>query len=143
MRLVVELDGHSEFGPCECCGHTSRRVWGYLHDDDATRAAYLVTWTPGHLDHDPAFELIVGRWGEGATAADRVRVALRCRFSGSGPQFMVVDAARGDEARRALAAAELTRAQVVGTPLATDIFAMVDAIWLGDARLGEFTGAGV
>lgn len=136
MTLTIEPDGSREFGPCECCGHMSRRVWGYLHGELGTRAAYFVSWTPGRLEHDPSFELIVGRWGDGAAAADRVRVALTCRYVDGQPQFMVVDAA-GRGAERKLASRDLARAEVIGTPLASEVFAMVDAIWLGDARVAE------
>jgi hypothetical protein len=37
----------------------------------------------------------------------------------------------------AIAGRGLARALVLGTPLATDAFALVDVIWMADPRLGE------
>jgi len=34
----------------------------------------------------------------------------------------------------------LLRAEVVGTPLASEVFALVDAIWLTDSRIAEVKG---
>lgn len=47
---------------------------------------------------------------------------------------MVIDAADRAEAKGELAKAALARADVVGTPLAARVFAIVDAIYLQDGR---------
>ena len=56
------------------------------------------------------------------------------------PQFMVIDAEGRPAAKPgALADRALRRDQVIGTPLAAEVFAMLDAIWLNDRRIGELT----
>src|SRR5262245_58702006 len=92
-RLEAEPDGSADLGPCPCCGNMTRRVWGFIRTPKATLAAYFVQWTPGRVkDHGALFDLIVGRWGEGASAADRVAVTLDYRLLDDGPGFMVIDA---------------------------------------------------
>jgi hypothetical protein len=55
---------------------------------------------------------------------------------------MVIDAAiRGDYTN--IAASVLKRADIVGTPLAAQLYELADAIWLQDERIRELTrGAG-
>ncbi|TKT74881.1 hypothetical protein [Aquamicrobium sp. LC103] len=135
-RIIVETAGESS-GHCDCCGMESRCVWGAAHEGDATLAVYWVHWTPGHLDESGAdIDLVLGRWGDEATADERFAVALLHRRQPDGNSaLMVVDAAgrppvEGDIARTALA-----REDVIGTPLAALIFSITDAIYEQDGRL--------
>jgi hypothetical protein len=135
-KFVVEKLNESS-GHCECCGHESRCVWGFVHQDDATVAAYWMRWTVDHLtDHGAHLDLVVGPWGEGASADQRAVISLEHRQQPDGsPALMVIDAKDSPAAKSDLAAAGLSRAEVIGTPLATQVFAMVDAIYLQDDRL--------
>lgn len=54
---------------------------------------------------------------------------------------MVVDASGGPRTGSDLAARGLCREEVVRTDLAARVFGLIDAIWLGDARIAEVTGA--
>ena len=64
VGLTVEATDSNNFGPCECCGNDSRRVWGWVHSPTATVAAYFVHWTLGRVfDHGANFDLIIGAWG--------------------------------------------------------------------------------
>ncbi len=123
---------------CECCGDDSHIARGFVHDEDgSTAAAYFVHWTLGKVDtHGAMFDLIVGRWGEGASAADRSAVSLAFRI---GPQggFMIVDAEGRSVAESELVGHVLSREDVVNTPLAKRVFDIVDAIWLQDSRIAE------
>ena len=94
MRMLqVEPTGSSDYGPCKCCGNNSRRVWGFIHAAEATFAAYFVHWTLDRVaDHGANFDLIIGKWGDGASKADRSLVALLYRLFEGKPQFMVIDA---------------------------------------------------
>ena len=140
MTLTVEPAGSRDSGPCECCGNTSRTVWGYLHRGNRAVAAYYVRWTLGRPDHGASVDLITGSWGPGSSASDRAVVAVAHRLMPEGGQFMVVDATGRPTAGSALAATALRRADVVGTPLAGQVFEMLDAIWLQDARIRELAG---
>ncbi|HVY57759.1 MAG TPA: hypothetical protein VHA77_07930 [Xanthobacteraceae bacterium] len=81
-----------------------------------------------------AFDLILGKWGDSATRQDRDLVALAFR---AGDGFMVVDAQQRLTPFRDIAETALKRSDVIGTPLAPQVFALVDAIWMGDPRLDD------
>ena len=69
MTLELEPQRSKTFA-CPCCGSTTHTVSGWVHDERGTRCAYFVNWADdGH--HPPHMTLGYGRWGEGATAADR------------------------------------------------------------------------
>lgn len=133
--FTIEPMGESE-GFCDCCGERSRCVWGVVHQGDATLAAYWMHWTPGHFSERGAnLDLVIGRWGDGATADDRFSVALVHREQPDGtPVMMVIDAATRPTRMDELARAALAREDVIGTPLARQVFAIVDAIYEQDRR---------
>src|SRR5437870_12701119 len=138
--LEIEQTGAKDLGPCDCCGNLTRRVWGLAHRGEATEAAYFVEWTAGAVArHGAQFDLVIGRWGDGATSADRVAVSLAFRHTSAGPQFMVVDASERSTAVSGVVGRALNGCDVLNTPLATQAFAIVDAIWLQDDRLAEVT----
>jgi hypothetical protein len=137
-EITVEPDGSKDSGPCGCCGNMSRAVWGYIRDAGNPLAAYYVHWTLGRVDHGANFDLVLGKWGEGTSSKDRCVVAVAFRWMSNNPQFMVIDAEGRPAAKPgALADRALRRDQVIGTPLAAEVFAMIDAIWLKDQRIAE------
>jgi hypothetical protein len=136
--LSVEPTGMNDFGPCECCGDNSRCVWGFIHTSQETLAAYFVHWTQNRVhDHGANFDLIIGKWGEQATAQDRCLVSLAYRLLGGVPQFMVIDGHDRPSAKSELVGSVLRRAEVVGQPIAQLAFAAVDALLAQDNRLSE------
>lgn len=140
--LKVEPTGANDYGPCACCGNCSRGVWGFVHTAEASIASYFVQWTPSQVaDYGANFDLIIGRWGEGTSARDRVLVALAFRLLETGPGFMVIDAAGRSGASSELVGRALARAEVVGLPVATQAFAIVDAVLAQDARIAELLRA--
>jgi hypothetical protein len=143
-EITLEPTGSSDFEHCECCGERSRTVWGLARRDGNADAAYFVHWTLGKVADDGAhFDLILGRWGEGATPADRYAVSVEYRRTDRGPAFMVIDATTRPIARNELVTRALRRDEVVGTALAAHVFELVDAIWLTDRRISEVIGDGV
>ncbi len=137
----IEPDGSNDTGACACCGDMSRVVWGYVHDGDATIAAYFVHWTLGSVErHGANFDLVIGSWGEEAEASSRVLVALQFGVIESGPSFMVIDSAGRVCDVPELVGRALRRDEVIGTPTADLAFAIVDAVWLQDRRIAEVTG---
>jgi hypothetical protein len=140
--ITIEPSGSAELGPCGCCGTTTRRVWGWAHRGDTTEAAYFVEWTPNSVaKHGAMFDLILGRFGEGATAADRVAVSLAYRVTDGAPGFMIVDAAKRHTGQSALVGQALDRSAVLPTALSKQAFDVVDAIWLNDPRINELVSA--
>ena len=138
----IEKTGLTDHGPCECCGSMSRLATGFVHRDGAGYAGYQVHWTLGQIErHGAGFYIILGRWGEGASAADPCGIAIRYRWDAEATGFMVVDAGETQLASHSLVGRALRRDEVVGTPLAQAVFDIVDYIWLHDERILEITHA--
>ncbi|HEX4320866.1 MAG TPA: hypothetical protein VHZ52_08190 [Acidobacteriaceae bacterium] len=135
--MTIYPENQASFGPCECCGNVTSRVWGYINRQDEGIAAYFVEWTPGHASNQANFDLIIGKWGEEAEASDRQAVALEFRKLESGPAFRVIDAKERPVASNSLVSKALDRASVIGTPLAESVFAICDLIFLEDSRISE------
>lgn len=134
--ITIEPDGSHDTGVCPCCGRMSRRVWGYVRRDGDPFAAYFVHWTRGHVPEQGAnIDVIVGDWGDGTTADQRVGVALLYRLLTTGPAMMVIDGAGRFDSP--LVGHALARTDVVNTPLAKDVFAVADAILDQDERVEE------
>jgi hypothetical protein len=82
------------------------------------------------------FDLIIGEWGTQAPPKMRVGVSLLYRNDPNENSFTVVDAAEQLTNSPELAGRALARSEVVGTPLATEVFELVDFILLHDQRIG-------
>jgi hypothetical protein len=139
--LRIEPTDGRDFGPCACCGSETRRVWGFVHTPAGTAAAYFVQWAVGRVaDHGALFDIVLGRWGDGTAASDRVLVTLDYRLTDTGPAFMVIDSVGRPSADSGLAWRALARLEVVGQPIAGQAFAVADAVLGGDARIAELLG---
>ena len=134
--LTVEMDALTTTGVCDCCGRVSRRLTGYVHEGEATLAAYLIHWTVGHFPELTAnVDLIMGRWGDTTSAADRVAVSLEIGLVDDKPSYRVIDAGARPVAQSSLVRRALSRSEVFGTAHATAAFALIDAISDQDTRL--------
>jgi hypothetical protein len=140
-EFVIEPSESRDTGPCECCGNNSRRVWGFVRTPKAPLACYFVEWTLNRVhDHGANFDLILGRWGEEATAQDRVLAAFAYRLLESGPGFVVINAGDRPAASSELVGRALARLEVVGRPIAQEAFAIVDAVLAKDPGLVNCSG---
>ena len=140
--MIAIEPGVSHDTVCACCGSASRVVWGHVRRHGNAFAAYFVHWTPAHLSEQGAnIDLIVGEWGHGTTAHQRVGVALLYRLLRTGPAMMVIDGAGRPSFERSLVGRPLTRADVVASPQAKDVFAVADAILDQDERVEELMGS--
>lgn len=94
-------------------------------------------WTVGHLDEPGAnLDLVIGAWGNEVGAQDRAAISLLYREpEDASPAFMVIDAPDRPIGKSELIGSALQRGEVVGTPLADHVFALVDAIYEQDERL--------
>jgi len=141
-QLSIEVSGSNDVGPCECCGAKSRTVWGFVHRGAVIQAVYFVQWTLGQVErHGANFDLIIGQWGDNTTSRDRCAVSMEFHRTSDGPSFTVIDSVDRPAASSDLVGKALARDEVVGTPLATRAFELVDAIWLQDTRIAEIVEA--
>jgi hypothetical protein len=131
-KFEIERLGES-VGHCDCCGSDTHSIQGLINEADSTLAAYSVRWTDGHLVEAGAdIQLIIGPWGDRTTESDRSVVSLRHLESPDGSRsVMVVDATP----RPGLAEHAMSRNDVIGTPLAAQVFALIDVIYLQDERM--------
>ena len=136
----VEPGGAQEGPRCACCGNVSASVTGFIYKDDVAEAAYFVHWTKDSPRHPPNFDLIIGPWGDGADGRSRVLVAITYDASVSGGGFMVIDSSTRPAASSELMGRALEREAVIGKPIATTAFGMIDAIWLNDPRIDNIRG---
>ena len=120
-------------GHCACCGMTTKRVWGFVRRNGEAVGAYFVAWTQGKPDHGATFDLIVGNWGASGANEDRYSVALDYRLIDGAPQFTVVDALNRATSGSILVGTALKRSDVIGSPLAPQLFAIVDAVYMSDS----------
>lgn len=124
-------------GTCSCCGRSSKTIWGDLSVNEGTLALYFVQWTVGAAEHPPNIDLVIGPWGEGTSADDRVLVSLLFHPSSGGGSFMVIDSEGRRADDRSICKRAMKRVEVVGTLLAAEAFALVDSLWLSEPRIDE------
>ncbi len=132
----VEALGQT-MGACECCGAARRAIWGVVHLAGAeTVASYFVTWVPGKAlaEHAAHMDLIVGAWGEGTGAAERVAVSLVYSEEAGARRVQVTDAANRKIAKNPLVGVALGPDDVMGSPVAKTAFGIFDAVVSQDAR---------
>jgi hypothetical protein len=79
----------------------------------------------------------LGKWGENAGPSDRQAVSVAFRVLDTGPAFMVQDASVRPVGSSPLVSRALDRADVVGHPIAAEVFQICDSIYLADPRINE------
>jgi hypothetical protein len=136
-EYTVRENGRNDIASCDCCGNATITVWGHVEQSEDVVASYFVRWAVGQPDHGANFDLIVGRWGDGASSHDREAISVVYRNTPEGCGFMVVDAENSSAGQSELVGRALRREEVIGTELAETTFAMLDAIWLQDGRIDE------
>lgn len=134
--LTVEEGKHRDFGPCACCGGTTRSIWGYVSKDGVAYAVYYAQWTRDQPKHGGTWLVSIGGWADEDETV-RARVGLESRAPEGRIQFMLIDAQNTPWAAAPGLGASLKRSEVVGTPLAQDVFAVVDAVLAQDHRSHE------
>lgn len=135
--ITVEPWQQSEFA-CECCGERSHTIRGELRDGrGATLAVYLAGWTENPAEHpDIYLALSLGPWGEDTSGDDRVNIPIVAFHDGATWQFGANDHGRLDD-DPTLLGRRLGRDEILAHPRLAEIWALSDALWLGDPRLDE------
>ncbi len=136
MNLEIEPAGMRSSGLCGCCGKSRRTVWGFVYRDGGPHACYFVDWTLGKSDCAARFDVVVGRWSDDTTEADRDAVSLEYRLLDAQPSFSLSDASGRP-------AAEVGRAKsrdIAGTALAEEAVLLANAILQADERVHELAG---
>ena len=136
MELTVTPWKESS-GACDCCGKTSKTIWGEVFTPEEKLAVYYAQWTVGSAEYFPNIDLVLGRWGQEADPKQRILVSLTHRPGRDGGGFMVIDSEERPANDPELCGRTLERAEVIGTFLAEEVFQLVDIIWLQDSRIED------
>lgn len=97
---------------------------------------HFVRSTVGRIDlHGAHIDLNLGPCGEDAPPRLRSAVSLEYRDTAAGPSVCVTDADSREIAQSSLAGRALQRSEVIGSPIAAEAFAIVDAVLRQDPRL--------
>ncbi len=134
----VEPTGASEPTHCECCGNTSKTVWGFVYRNDVATAAYFVQWTENSAKHKPNFDLLIGTWGDDQVNDKKLVSWLYNATQQAGGSFMAIDSSTRPAAASALCDQALTREQAISDSKLMEIStSILDAILLNDDRIDE------
>nr|AAK95983.1 unknown [Escherichia coli]FAA00065.1 TPA: hypothetical protein [Escherichia coli] len=137
QTLTIEPSGESR-GHCDCCGNSSRTVWGYVQDSERTICAYFVQWTVGAPDHFPNFDFLIGTWGDDAVSD---KVLSSWLFNPEAGSFMIIDASSRPAAASDMCNHALSRAEVLAAPGMKSLASQcLDAVWIQDERVAEIRG---
>jgi hypothetical protein len=123
------------------CARTAD-VWGYAYRDEQAHAVYFIRWTRGHPERGAQLAISVGVWGDGGTPESRSCVGVECRLVHGAPAYRIADASETPWANNALLGRMLVRDDVIGTPLAQQVFAVLDAITADEPSFGSFERGG-
>jgi hypothetical protein len=117
----------------------SRRVWGLWTNGPHGRGSYFVHWTVGHVFENGAHIdlLFAGAKRENDELPEFDAVSVEYRILDTGPGMMVVDATPLAFAMSSRIGHYLKRGDVIGGPLADQVFAICDAFLLQDPRLAN------
>ena len=128
--IEIEPAAMKPSGKCACCGKAKHTAWGFVYEDDAPKACYFVEWVTGHGAKAARFDVVLGRWSDDTTEADRKAVSLEYR----GGAFELADAGGRPAAEVGRA---LTKADAAGTELAAEALTISRAILEADDRFKE------
>ncbi len=156
MPTYTLEQGESSEGKCDCCGKTTKTIWGFISRKDSCCAVYYVSWTEGHRERGATFLISMGDW-QSEASEDRQSFALRLKMMPTGAAFMVVDAtktqwgrseltelaaqenaAQDNAAENDLLGVMLDRETALASPLKSDVFAIADLILDKDRRFKPF-----
>ncbi|MEK7952919.1 hypothetical protein [Luteolibacter soli] len=114
---------------CEESGPPTITTTGRVDTAEESGVRYMVRWN--YEEYEPRIPFLVCLGGEGN--------AVSASFLVAEGGFAVAEPEDHDWSSTGLRI--LTRAEVVGTPLAAAVFRVIDEIWLYDPELGGFLGS--
>ena len=120
--------------PCDCCNTTTTVLRGDLEHGATWIGFYDVRFTDGHSDVFPIFQVYTGDWSQGAPKESRW--CFGADFNAALGGFMLRDTS---EDVFHIDATTLDRSDILGSPFAAEVFAMLDAIIMKDSRLQEIS----
>ena len=127
--------------PCDHCGCTTTTLVRWVHNETGTVGAYYARYSDNHHEGDIAVAVSLGKWGEGASSADRVAFALVMRPTATGPQVMVVDASQSPWQQASTIGPMLNRAEALAHPRLSEAFSITDHMVVDDPDIRAYIEA--
>jgi len=122
--------------PCECCGGTTTTLNRFVTIDGEASAIYRLRFSDNHPDNLFLGLFGIGHFGDGTTNADRVAIAVSLRPEG----VMVIDAEESQWPKSEILGRKLTRAEAMGRPELSRLYAVVDSMYTEDEPLRSHLG---
>ena len=128
---------HEHCGVCPCCGSDTACTRGEVENEGQRIARYLIKWTVGDPSHGMGWLISLPEKKSGS------EVSISLGYSFEHGSFMVRNV--GDYQWNANDLKGfgdmLDRDEVIGTPLAKRVFAIVDDIWSTDSYVQDFVAS--
>ena len=128
-------------GLCDCCGGTTTRLTRWVRHEGGAFASYVAVFSDNHPERSVALAVILGSWGVGTSARDRVVFVMDLRGSADAPGAKVVDGSRSRFADAGGMGRVLEREEAMANPLLEDAFGVLDAAWALDVELDAYLNA--
>ena len=129
---IVLEKGPLEKTSCECCGGTTLTIEGDLFHAKEWLSFYMVRQSPNHPEAYPVFRFGIGDWSEDAQSD--ARWIFEAEHDPVLEGFRILDMSGYVEG---LTYTPLCREDIIGTPYAETIFAMLDAVFMKEPRLED------
>ena len=136
MQLALESGPEHPTHTCDCCGHTTHTINGYIYADGNAYATYYARWTELQPEHGMTLLISIGGWGDDDTS-ERVAVALECRVVNRAPGFRVNEPDTSPWWGRPIFGRVLSRDEALGSDLRPAFFAIADELAFHDPRIHE------
>ena len=134
-NYLIEFMGSRDSSPCECCGEITTGIWGRAFLDNSEVALYYICWTKNEYEQKGATYNIIYRNYDKENQQDAM-IALDYYNNENGAGFGILDAEANNLLNTSQKLIKLDRDEILGTPFEHNLWALVDAIFLNDNRIG-------
>ncbi len=135
-NYTIEFMGKNDSNPCECCGEITTRIWGRAFLENSEVALYYVCWIKNEYEQKGATYNIIYRNYDKESRQDAM-IALSCEKNNEGSVFTILDAQKNNLINTAQKLIKLDCDEILGMPFEEKLWALVDAIFLNDNRIGS------
>jgi|SRR6185295_11531654 len=126
---------------CDCCGGLTTTLTRWVYLDGNAAAVYFASFSDNHPDRLVKMVVSLGKWGDGATPADRQAFSLALRAGATSYEVMVTDAAECPWRHEGMLGRCMDRAEALGHPWLSEVFHITDHAVVEDLALKAYLDA--
>lgn len=134
-NYLIEFMGERDSSPCECCGEITTGIWGRAFLENSEVALYYICWTKNEYEQKGATYNIIYRNYDKENRQDAM-IAIDYFNNDNGVGFGILDAETNNLINTSQKLIKLDRDEILGMPFEPKLWALVDAIFLNDNRIG-------